>query len=1042
MFFGRGRELGVTFTTDAVLASAGQTMTLSSLLTITSAASNPTYLILDGLDRNEYTAAATGATGSLSGNGTVASFATTNGDAREVGIVFTYDPSSGHYINATYGALDQMTFTASGSANDIANLSLFGTNNVTQANVWTGNYGLESSGNLTYFGSATIATQSGVAASQATPDSIAAIAQSFVGKAWNENGCWILASTIAAKAGTSLPISSNYIATSGLANGEWIVAFNGPAGDSGNWQSTVTAGEMISFQTIYGGGHITTCVAGTGSSALLIDNATDIGVSGKITNAANDGSASDVLIDPAHLASGEFTGVSGSSVVVYQLDTPIILTTAPNVAVRSTDSLNRLVSAFDPGHQAVTTYQIYEAGGSGSLSVNGSPVSANSTATAIQVSSLNSVALLAGSSIGSDTLEIRAENAAGFWGDWQSVSVGVAASAAALAAPVLETQTAAQTWAVGSQFALVLPSSAFTDPQKESLTYSATLANGAALPSWLNFDTQTQCFYGTAPTSAQGLSLLVTATDSSGLSSSETINLSLSTLPPTVSSAVANLAFAEGHAIAYTVPSSTFSDPQNETLTLTAGLQNGAALPSWLTFNPATGTLTGTAPQSAQSLVIALTATDSSGLSVTDDFTLTVQPAQAPTVAGALTNMIFLEGHVISYTVPFSTFNNPQSETLVLTASLQSGAALPAWLAFNPTTDALTGTAPQSAQSLAIALTATNTSGLSVTDDFTLLVQPAQAPTVSWAISNMSYLEGNAISYRVPNYTFNDPQNEPLTLTTGLQNGAALPAWLTFNPNTDTFTGTAPQTAQTLAIAVTATDSSGLSVTDNFSLKVQPAQAPIVSWAIADMTYAEGHSISYTPPYNPFSDPQYEALTLTANLQNGSALPAWLTFNPTADRFTGTAPQSAQSVAIALTATDSSGLSVTDNFTLKVQAVQAPSIWFGVGNLSYGAGQSIHNSTASWTFLDPQNESLTQSAHLQNGQALPSWLAFNPTTDLFSGTAPQVAQTLSIALTATNSSGLSATDDFTLTVTAGSGGVTTVGHATSTPDSGLMVLHH
>ena len=165
MFFGRGRELGVTFTTDAVLASAGQTMTLSSLLTITSAASNPTYLILDGLDRNEYTAAATGATGSLSGNGTVASFATTNGDAREVGIVFTYDPSSGHYINATYGALDQMTFTASGSANDIANLSLFGTNNVTQANVWTGNYGLESSGNLTYFGSATIATQSGVAAS-------------------------------------------------------------------------------------------------------------------------------------------------------------------------------------------------------------------------------------------------------------------------------------------------------------------------------------------------------------------------------------------------------------------------------------------------------------------------------------------------------------------------------------------------------------------------------------------------------------------------------------------------------------------------------------------------------------------------------------------------------------------------------------------------------------------------------------------------------------------------------------------------------------
>ena len=106
--------------------------------------------------------------------------------------------------------------------------------------------------------------------SQATPDSIASVANSFVGQAWNMDGCWVLTSTIAAEAGTSLPVQSTLIGLPGQSNGEWIVAFNGPTGQSGNWQSMVTAGEIVVIGTPGGGGHITTCVAGTGSSAMLV----------------------------------------------------------------------------------------------------------------------------------------------------------------------------------------------------------------------------------------------------------------------------------------------------------------------------------------------------------------------------------------------------------------------------------------------------------------------------------------------------------------------------------------------------------------------------------------------------------------------------------------------------------------------------------------------------------------------------------------------------------------------------------------------------
>ena len=78
------------------------------------------------------------------------------------------------------------------------------------------------------------------------------------------NGCWTLASTIAAEAGAGLSVTSTMTGAVGQANGEWIVAYNGPAGQSGNWQSMVTAGEVILFGTTSGSvAHITTCVSGS-----------------------------------------------------------------------------------------------------------------------------------------------------------------------------------------------------------------------------------------------------------------------------------------------------------------------------------------------------------------------------------------------------------------------------------------------------------------------------------------------------------------------------------------------------------------------------------------------------------------------------------------------------------------------------------------------------------------------------------------------------------------------------------------------------------
>ncbi|MEG4073762.1 FG-GAP-like repeat-containing protein, partial [Microcoleus sp. Pol14C2] len=69
----------------------------------------------------------------------------------------------------------------------------------------------------------------------------------------------------------------------------------------------------------------------------------------------------------------------------------------------------------------------------------------------------------------------------------------------------------------------------------------------------------------------------------------------------------------------YTFPENTFTDPDpGDQLTYTATLMDGSPLPSWLTFNPDTRTLSGTSPK-LQQLTIKLTATDSAGLSVSDN---------------------------------------------------------------------------------------------------------------------------------------------------------------------------------------------------------------------------------------------------------------------------------------------------------------------------------------------------------------------------------------------------------------------------------------
>ena len=409
-----------------MVVSPGQVTPLSQLVTVSASSSNPTYLVLNGYDRNEYTNSSSDTTGSFSGNSHMLGFSALGSDARGAGIVFTYVAASGRYSNSTYGFLDQLSYTASTSTADITDLSLFGTSSAGIAYSYASNaISLARYDMAGYLDTLTVATEPGYHGTvplQATPLSIAAVAQTFDGSSWNADGCWVLASTISAEAGASLPVQSA-VDMAGAANGEWFLAYNGPAGSTSDWESSVRTGDMIGFLTSAGTGHITTCVSGAGSTAMVIDNITLVTPEGVIINSANDGSSRDVIIQPAHAASQEWQGVMDKSVVIFRLDTPVVATLIPTVNISAGQSVNlaTVFSATDSAGRAITSYQAYTTSATDWFTVNGRSVTATSVTTPVTASSLSEITLNGGTPDVPDLVTVRAFNGA-YWGDWTTIS--------------------------------------------------------------------------------------------------------------------------------------------------------------------------------------------------------------------------------------------------------------------------------------------------------------------------------------------------------------------------------------------------------------------------------------------------------------------------------------------------------------------------------------------------------------------------------------------------------------------------------------------
>jgi hypothetical protein len=578
-------------------------------------------------------------------------------------------------------------------------------------------------------------------------------------------------------------------------------------------------------------------------------------------------------------------------------------------------------------------------------------------------------------------------------------------------APTLAQQTADQSWTQGSCVSLTLAAATFADQCGENLTYAATQANGLALPSWLTFEASTMTFSATVPSGMQKLSLSVTATDTVGLSCSETFQITVPAAAPTLAHQTAAQTWTEGAKLSFTLPSNTFADPNGEALSYTATLSNGQALPSWLTLNGVSSAFSVTVPSTSGPMAIKVTATDTSGLSCSETFQATTVPALAPTVTDQTAAQVWTEGAKLFFMLPSNTFADPNGEALSYTARLSNGQALPSWLTLNGVSGTFSGTVAYTSGPMAIKVTATDTSGLFVSETFQATLVAPPPPSVTDQTANQTWSAGKALSFALASDTFTAVAGQTLKYT------ATLPAGLTINPSTGAISGTVPVSLATYTIKVTATQTSGLFASETFKATVVKASAPTVVNQTPGQIWTANQPVSFTLPSNTFVDPQGEKLTYTAALSNGQALPTGLTFNATTATFGGIAPASIGATGITVTAKDQSGLSVSETFQASVFA-QAPIVINHTQPQAWTANKMVSFTPPSNTFADPQGEKMTYVATMIDGSALPSWLQFNAASGAFTGTAPVTPQTLAFALTATDRSGLSVSETLQATVRA------------------------
>ena len=371
------------------------------------------------------------------------------------------------------------------------------------------------------------------------------------------------------------------------------------------------------------------------------------------------------------------------------------------------------------------------------------------------------------------------------------------------------------------RLAYTLAEDAFhTANQDDKLAYSAHLADGKPLPRWLSFNAATRTFSGTPGNDDVGMLNIEVSAKGKGGSASQRLTLNVINVndAPQIGAAIANHTSESGKPLQYRLPANAFKDiDKGDVLTLSAKLENGQPLPSWLSFDGKTGQFSGTPPSSrtANNYRIAVTATDKGGLSARQSFTLSTKPAanQPPRVALNLPVQKMNEKSRWQYTIPANAFHDADGDSLSYSATQADGKPLPKWLNFNAANRTFSGT-PENDDvgNLALRITASDNRGGVASQNLALQIANVNdAPRVWASFPLHSQNSGGEVKFNSQRFIRDIDKDDNLTFSADMGHGQPLPSWLSIDSETGILTGILPfaREEKIYYVRIMATDKAG-----------------------------------------------------------------------------------------------------------------------------------------------------------------------------------------------------------------------------------------
>lgn len=298
--------------------------------------------------------------------------------------------------------------------------------------------------------------------------------------------------------------------------------------------------------------------------------------------------------------------------------------------------------------------------------------------------------------------------------------------------PVITLSSAAQTVNAGQ--AIVPVTVGNSGGTIATFTVSTNLG-GSTLPAGISFNSTNGTISGT-PTSvtAPPVVFTVSATNVIGTSTATfTLTVNAVGSAPTIAYSPNSQSVVAGDPMASTTPSSTAGPVNTDGFTVTTNI---GALPSWVTFAAATGTISGTPPAGTTpgSIIFTVTATGQFG---TGTATFTLNVTGVPVIAYSPATASVNHGSAL----PSATSNSAikpvntggAATSFACTTPAGGACPLPAGVSFSTATGAFTGTPTQTSPSTTqFSVTATNSAGTSAATRFDLnITDPVAAAPVA-----------------------------------------------------------------------------------------------------------------------------------------------------------------------------------------------------------------------------------------------------------------------------------------------------------------------